>query len=75
MDLVKYSRDITSQYGENEIIDKIIEFIGDKMAKYSVEFGAWDGKHLRNTWNLIYNTNQSECYIEGNYERYSQLNK
>lgn len=74
MNLIKYSRDITSQYGEDGIIEKIIEIIGDKISKYSVEFGAWDGKHLSNTWNLIHNSDWSGCYIEGNYERYSQLN-
>lgn len=75
MDLVKYSRDITSQYGEDGIIEKIIEIIGEKISKFSVEFGAWDGKHLSNTWNLIHSYDWSGCYIEGNYERYRELDK
>lgn len=73
MDLVKYARDITSQYGEDGIIEQIINIIGDKVSKYSVEFGAWDGKHLSNTWNLIHNRNWSGCYIEGNFQRFTQL--
>jgi len=75
MDLVKYSRDITSQYGEDGIIEKIIDVIGGEISKYSVEFGAWDGKHLSNTWNLIHNHHWSGCYIEGDADRYAQLNR
>lgn len=75
MDLVTHSRNVTSQYGEDGIIEKIIGVIGEKISKYSVEFGAWDGKHLSNTWNLIHNHDWFGCYIEGNSERYNQLNE
>jgi hypothetical protein len=38
-----------------------------------VEFGAWDGKHLSNTYNLLAHAGWSGVYIEGNAQRYQDL--
>lgn len=50
--LLDYRRNVTSQCGEDGIIEKIFEMIGARN-KWCVEFGAYDGKHLSNSYNLI----------------------
>lgn len=40
-----------------------------------MEFGAWDGEHLSNTWNLIANKGWKGVYIESNGEKYKSLVK
>jgi len=67
----KYKK-ITSQDGE----DGIIEAIFDKLEitkGWCVEFGAWDGKHLSNTWNLWFNKGWNAVLIEGDQKRVKQL--
>lgn len=39
------------------------------------EFGAWDGKHLSNTFNLVKNFNARAVYIEGDKKKYQDLLK
>ena len=39
------------------------------------EFGAWDGKHLSNTFNLVKNCNARAVYIEGDKKKYQDLIK
>jgi len=47
-------KNVTSQCGEDGIIEEIFTIIKDG-DKWCVEFGAWDGKQTSNTWNLIQN--------------------
>ena len=47
-------RDVTSQNGEDGVISALFEAIGAG-SRTAVEFGAWDGKHYSNTWNLLEN--------------------
>jgi hypothetical protein len=70
----EYSRNVTSQYGEDGMIAKILELIGVKN-KWSVEFGAWDGKYLPNTWDLINNQGWSAVLIEGEEKRANRLSE
>lgn len=68
---LKYKKNIFSQNGE----DGIIEYIFDKLNiknGYFIEFGAWDGKHLSNTYNL-YLHKWKGIYIESEKDRYVQL--
>ncbi len=46
--LQKFNRKVTSQRGEDGIIEKIFEIAG-AANRYCVEFGAWDGKLYSNT--------------------------
>jgi hypothetical protein len=55
--LMKFARNVTSQNGEDGIIEKLLELIG-ATNEWVVEIGAWDGKHLSNSWNLI---NRKRC--------------
>ncbi len=63
---------VTSQWGEDGIIESIFERIGTNN-KWCCEFGAWDGKHLSNTWNLIHNRGWQGVLIEGEKSRASKL--
>jgi hypothetical protein len=70
--LKPYRRNVTSQNGEDGIIERIFQLIG-AANKWCVEFGAWDGKKYSNTWNLIENYGWTGVLIEGNPERFSSL--
>jgi hypothetical protein len=72
--LTDYARNVTSQYGEDGIIEKVLEILG-KSDKWCVEFGSWDGKACSNTYNLISTKGYSAVLIEGNLKRYKDLLK
>lgn len=58
-----YSNDVTSQGGEDGILEevfKIIDSVDSSDIHWCVEFGAWDGKHLSNTWNLLNKDGESD---------------
>ncbi len=63
--LNRYSKNVKSQDGEDGIIEHIFQVIG-VTNKICVEFGAWDGEHLSNTWNLIVNHQWKAVLIEAN---------
>jgi hypothetical protein len=72
-DYEKFKNNIFSQNGE----DGVIEYFLQKMqinTGYFVEFGAWDGMHLSNCANLA-KQGWSGCFIEGNPERFKDLQK
>lgn len=72
--LESYSRNITSQNGEDGIIEKIFQVLGNQnYSKWCVEFGAWDGKHCSNTYNLIVNKGWSSVLIEADSKKFKQL--
>ncbi len=64
----KYS----SQFGEDGIAEKILELLPDKDS-WCVEFGAWDGKHLSNTYHFIVDKNFSGVLLEGDSRRFQAL--
>jgi hypothetical protein len=70
--LASYRRIITSQYGEDGVIEKIFEIIKDG-DKWCVEFGAGDGKTLSNTYNLVLNKQWRAVEIEANKNLYKKL--
>ncbi|CAJ1961771.1 unnamed protein product [Cylindrotheca closterium] len=57
--LIQYAKDITSQNGEDGIIEAIFQRIPPSntnttnTTRYCVDVGAWDGKHLSNTHSLL----------------------
>lgn len=69
---IEYKKTITSQWGEDGIIEEIFRRIGTEN-NICVEFGAWDGKHLSNTWNLWHNKGWASILIEGDKERLQSL--
>jgi hypothetical protein len=70
--LLDHRANVTSQIGQDGILAKIFAIIGDGQ-KFCVEFGAWDGKHLSNTWNLIANEGWGGILIEGDAAKFSGL--
>lgn len=75
MDLRSYASNVTSQFGEDGIIGEILQIIGSEVPKFCVEFGAWDGRHLSNTWTLINHQGWSGCLIEAHPGRYKTLQR
>ncbi len=71
-EFIKYKKNITSQWGEDEIIQEIFKRI-DAKEKFCIEFGAWDGKHLSNVWNLWHENNWSALLIEGDEKKCKDL--
>jgi hypothetical protein len=67
-----YARSVTSQHGEDGIIEKALQVIGGAN-KWCVEFGVWDGKNLSNTYNLVVNKGYLAVLIESNKNRFRQL--
>ena len=70
--LFKKAANFHSQYGEDGIIAAILDLIGDS-PKWCVEFGAWDGEFLSNTWHLVESRGFSAVLIEGDRKRFGDL--
>lgn len=77
---LKYSKDITSQNGEDGIIEKIFELLSSnsnldesKRSLFCCDIGAWDGKHLSNTYCLLNEKNWSGVLIEADTIRFEEL--
>lgn len=72
MSFKNYEKNIQSQFGEDGVIEEIFKRIGNRN-KICVEFGAWDGIHLSNAWNLWHNEDWEALLIEGDKEKYQIL--
>ena len=72
LNLMTRASNVTSQYGEDGIIAEIFSRIGTR-TKSCVEFGAWDGKYLSNTWTLWHDREWSAVLIEGEKDRHAEL--
>jgi hypothetical protein len=70
--LLQYRKNVTSQMGEDGIIEKIFELIPDTN-HWCVEFGAGDGVTLSNTYNLIANKGWASVQIECDSDKYTSL--
>jgi hypothetical protein len=63
---------VTSQDGEDGIIERIFSRVSPA-SRLCVEFGAWDGKHLSNVWNLWANEGWSAVLIEADPAKHREL--
>jgi hypothetical protein len=70
--LSAFAANVASQGGEDGIIKRINELLRPEN-KFCVEFGAWDGKHLSNCYNLIAHENWSAIMIEAHPEKFKEL--
>ena len=70
--LLEYSANRHSQSGEDGIIEKILELL-DEPTRWCVEFGAWDGCYLSNTYDLIVNKDYSAVMIERSPTKFGEL--
>lgn len=70
----QYSKDITSQSGEDGILERIFELISGEN-RWCCEFGAWDGKKYSNTYQLLANKGWSGVLIEADSQKFKELDK
>lgn len=70
--LNEFATNVTSQAGEDGIIEKVLDVITDNDG-WCVEFGAWDGRQHSNTFNLINNKGYYAILIEGDVDRFRDL--
>jgi hypothetical protein len=70
--LLDFAGNVNSQKGEDGVLRKILETIG-AANRWCVEFGAWDGRHLSNTYDLIASREFSAVLIEGGAARFRDL--
>lgn len=72
-----FARNVHSQNGEDGIIEEILKRLraASKVDGWCVEFGAWDGMHLSNTYNLISSQGYQAVLIEGDRAKFGALCK
>lgn len=75
MNLQQYANNVYSQSGEDGIIRKLLSLIAEThpLSNWCVEFGAWDGQFLSNTFNLVKNNSYKAVYIEPNKKYFMKL--
>lgn len=73
MSLLEHRRNVHSQNGEDGVLECILEKLGIPKDGTCCEFGAWDGKHLSNTFRLVDECNYRALYIEGDQEKFKDL--
>lgn len=84
--LMRFARDKTSQSGEDGIIERIFTLLPappEGRPYWCVDVGAWDGKHLSNTFSLLVPNDDERTYsgkqtwrgvlIEADVERFQDL--
>ena len=72
----KYKRNIFSQNGEDGIVLEILKRLKlNSKNKWCCEFGAWDGVHGSNTFNLVKKFNYNAVYIESDKNKFLDLLK
>ncbi len=72
--LLEHAADVHSQSGEDGILARVLDEIGDKPG-WCVEFGAWDGLHCSNTASLIRSRGYSAVMIEADPTRFEDLKR
>jgi hypothetical protein len=70
--LEQHRADVHSQFGEDGMIRKALEVLPEG-PRWCVELGAWDGRHLSNTYRLMVEEGWSGVFIEGDANRAAEL--
>ena len=70
-----FSRNVYSQHGEDGIVEEVLRRLASASAldNWCVEFGAWDGMHLSNTYNLISAKGYKAVLIEADKKKFQTL--
>jgi len=72
----KYKKNFFSQNGEDGVILELFKRLKlKKKIIWCCEFGAWDGIHGSNTFNLVKKYSSNAVYIEGDKNRFKDLLK
>ena len=73
LNLNNYRNNVFSQNGEDGILEELLKRLRiSNKNSWCVEFGAWDGKYLSNTYNLVRN-GWHGIYIEGDTNKFKDL--
>ncbi len=72
--LLLSNRNVTSEHGEDGVIEKIFQIIGEG-SKWCVDLGALNGKHGSNVWNLIKKHEWRGVLIEADQTYFERLKK
>ena len=72
MDPQKHLNDF-SQSGEQAILVSVFGLLPPNDERWCVEFGAWDGKHLSNTYHLVSQLNWNAVLIEQDPTKFELL--
>lgn len=77
MNNYKYLQEKRKVYHSQNGEDGVLEYLFTKIPsnKWSVEFGAWNAKHLSNTFHFIEKHNYHAVLIEGDKSKISDLEK
>lgn len=62
-----------SQAGEQDILVRVFELLPPSIERWCVEFGAWDGKHLSNTYHFISTQKWNGVLIEQDTQKFELL--
>lgn len=73
--MLAYRHNVYTQFGEDGIIDYLFKKLEISDGGTCCEFGAWDGKHLSNTFRLVKDHGFKALYIEGDSVKYRDLIK
>ena len=83
--LIQFARDVTSQNGEDGVIEQIFKILpcDDDSRRICVDVGAWDGRHLSNTYSLLVDDANGEenkgkwhgILIEADKEKFHELSE
>lgn len=73
--LSAFRANVYSQAGEDGVIREILSRLGlqSESALWCVEFGAWDGKFLSNTFHLVESHEWNAVFIEGDPVKFHEL--
>jgi hypothetical protein len=69
---LNYASNKTSQCGEDGILEHLFALLGlpaDGGRGYCVDIGAWDGKHLSNTYSLVHEQGWGGLLVEADPTR------
>ena len=67
----RYAKDVHSQNGEDGIVEELLKRLNINSG-WVCEFGAWDGIHLSNTFNLV-QKGFNAVFIEGDPVKFKDL--
>jgi hypothetical protein len=70
--LMAFKNNVTSQAGEDGVIAEIVKRI-EPSRRFCIEFGAWDGKHFSNCYDLVANQGWGGLLIEANAKKFLEL--
>lgn len=74
--LIRFGKNNTSQSGEDGIISRLFSLLNtSNETKWCVDVGAWDGKHLSNTYSLLHASTDRwiGVMIEADVDKFNEL--